>query len=532
MERVESTLDNCLHRTAIAMPDRIFLICAGRAVTFAEADAFVSDFAAALLAHGAGRGTRVALLMPSIAEFALYLLACARIGAIAIPLNTRYTGAELADLLGRSRSDLLVAVEGSPDQHLLDTLERTVPAAQLPSMLRFADPAPGATQIIPPGGPRASAADLDAARAAVDVHDPAIVVYTSGTSGSPKGAVHDHRILRNCANIVRAFRILPDDRILGHMPLYHVAGLCAAIMPAILTGATLVLVRRWDADAVVNLIAREGVTIFGGIPTHFIDLLEAVDRNGQDVVSLKAAWIGGATISPELAQRAKSRLGLRSLQAIYGMTETTSTTTLSGYDDDIAIVCQNKGRPIGDFEVAVVDPNTGAPQPVDLVGEVRVRGHIVMAGYLDDPAATAAAITPDGWFKTGDLGRFDAKGYLQIIGRLKDVFRVGGSTVSPAEIERVLESHAAIRQAIVVGVADARLGEVGFAFVQPAAQGVSRDVIDAHVRAHLAGYKRPRFIDFIDDFPMTTTGKIQREVLRARAAEIVTTLQAGTANAA
>lgn len=523
-----TTLDKCFKQTATRLPERIFVRCGDRAISFAAADRHIDVIAATLAASGIAKGTRVAILLPNIAEFPLALLACWRIGALAIPVNIRYAGSEIADLLRRSRAAALITLDAAPDEGLLASLVDAVPGlviaddgtlsgGDLPDLhhvTRFAEPASGPLPILP-----ADTVPVQGGRAAV--HDPVVAVYTSGTSGRPKGVVLTHGVIANCRNIIRGFRIGEGDRILGHMPLYHVAGLFAALAPAILTGATLVLVRRWNGDAVAGLIARERITVFGGIPTHYIDLLEAIDRAGQDMSSLRVAWIGGATISPELARAAKVRLGLESLQAIYGMTETTSTTTLSGYDDHIDTVCANKGQAIGDFEIGIFDAVTGAALPLGEQGEIRVRGHIVMAGYLDDPAATADAITPDGWFRTGDLGRMDARGYLQVTGRLKDVFRVGGSTVSPAEIERVLEAHDDVRQAIVVGAPDDRLGEVGFAFIEPRQPGIGRETIEAHCAARLAAFKRPRFIDFVDDFPMTSTGKIQRELLRQRACAIV-----------
>ncbi|MDF7774824.1 AMP-binding protein [Sphingomonas sp. AOB5] len=520
--------------------DRLFLRCGLREISFAQADAAVDVLACVLLGRGMGQGSRIALLLPSIAEFPLYLLACARIGAVCIPIGTRYTGSEIVDLLRRSRSAMLILgeVADGPDfaARIADAAPGFDPSRRdhcggsvLPDLscaIRVPDPV-GASTLLLPDESETGREALAAAEAAVEIHDPVVVVYTSGTSGVPKGAVHTHAMLRNCTNMVRAFAITRDDRILGHMPLYHVAGLCAALIPPLLSGASVTLVRSWDAASVAALIERERITMFGGIPTHYVDLLDAVAEGGFDTSSLRTAWIGGATISPELARRAVDELGLGGLQAIYGMTETTSTTTLTPIGDDLMRVCENKGKPIGDFEIAVVDPGTGQCCAVGAAGEVRVRGYLVMAGYLDDPEATAQAIDADGWFHTGDLGAFDDQGYLQIRGRLKDVFRVGGSTVSPAEVEAAIAKLDGVRQSVVVGVADPRLGEVGFAFIQPVQAGaVTRAEIDAHLRDRLAGYKRPRFVRFVDAFPMTSTGKLRREELRRIAGEEASAAQA------
>lgn len=524
MQETRQTLGTCLRKAAAAFGGRRFASCGDRALSFAELDRAVDRIAGQLIDRGIGRGSRVSVLLPNIIEFPVVFLAIARIGALSIPIGTRYTGPEIVDLLRRSRSELLVTLDSVEGPDHLSAIRHAAPdgagGAQLPD-LREIWVLPDPAGVTPGAFPWAAMPDRDIADNA-EFHDPVVVVYTSGTSGAPKGAVHGHVMLRNVANMVRAFAITRDDNILAHMPFNHVAGLCAAIIPAVLTGAAITIVRRWDADAVAGLIQQERVTLLGGIPTHFTDLLEAVERGGQDTSSLRTAWIGGAAISPELARRALVVLSLGSLQAIYGMTETTSTTTLTPIGASVDLVCANKGKPIGTFEVAVFDPETDAPLAAGTLGEVRVRGHVVMQGYLDDPVATAEAINPDGWFRTGDLGRFDDDGYLAIEARLKDVFRVGGSTVSPAEVEWRLVAIEGVRQAVVVGVPDARLGEVGFAFVQPV-DGCQLDEADllARLATCLAPYKRPRFIRIVDSFPMTSTGKIQRQELRDRATEII-----------
>ena len=259
----------------------------------------------------------------------------------------------------------------------------------------------------------------------------------------------------------------------------------------------------------------------GGIPTHYIDLVDEIRRGGKQLKSLKTGWIGGASVTAEVASAARRELNMKSLQAVYGMTETTSTTTLSGFDDPIEILCENKGKPIGEFEVAVVDAD-GKPAPNGEVGEVWVRGHLVMQGYYGDPKATAEVMTHDGWFKTGDLGSFDEAGYLKITGRKKDMFIVGGSNAYPAEIERLLQSHPAVRQAIVVGVPDRRLGEVGFAFLELHDKAnADATQLKAFCRGIMADYKVPRYFKFAAELPKTTTGKIQRAVLARQAEDIV-----------
>jgi fatty-acyl-CoA synthase len=318
-------------------------------------------------------------------------------------------------------------------------------------------------------------------------------------------------------------RIGPDDVLLGHMPFFHVAGAFTGIVPVLMLGCSLVTMPQWVPDEALEIIERERVTIFGGIPTHFIDCLDAIRRRPRDVSCLKSAWIGGAPVTPDVAMASKQELGLRALQAVYGMTETTAATVFSEFDAPLEVLCDNKGRPIGEFEVIVADPIRGEALPVGSVGEVRVRGHLVMKGYYKNPAATAEAITPEGWFRTGDLGVFDEQGYLKITGRLKEMFIVGGSNAYPAEIERLLQGIPQVKQAVVVGVPHARLGEVGYAFVQLHEPGsMTAEQLLAVARPTMADYKVPRHVAFVDDFPRTTTGKIQRFVLQRQAREKVT----------
>ncbi|HYF58121.1 MAG TPA: AMP-binding protein, partial [Burkholderiaceae bacterium] len=442
---------------------------------------------------------------------------------------------EVEYILRQSDARVLIAMDRYWDIDFLGMIRALVPEldASTPGALRserlpelravalWGDVrAPGTTSLAAlrrEGSARLAAGD---ALPDADPDDTVIIVYTSGTTGHPKGAMHGHVVLRNAANIARVMHIEPGDVILGHMPLYHVAGAFTACIPTILLGCTLVTLPQWIPDEALDTIERERVTIFGGIPTHFIDCLDAIRRRPRDVSCLKSAWIGGAPVTPDVALASKNELGLRALQAVYGMTETTAATVFSEFDAPLEVLCDNKGRPIGEFEVIVADPIAGTALPVGTVGEVRVRGHLVMKGYYRNPQATAEVITPDGWFRTGDLGVFDEQGYLKITGRLKEMFIVGGSNAYPAEIERLLQGIPQVKQAVVVGVPHRRLGEVGFAFVQlHEGASLEADALIALARPMMADYKVPRHVRFVDEFPRTTTGKIQRFVLQRQARE-------------
>jgi len=527
------TIGETLRRAARATPEREFVIGDSRRLTFAAFDALVDDFAEGLLRAGFRRGDHLALWMTNTPDWLLVWLGCARIGVVTVPLNTRYKAQEAEYILRQSDAKALVMMDRFWDIDFYALAREAIPGLEsqepgridcptlphLRSVIVWNDAAlPGTMPLrtLLESGRRKQL--LPAAEAAVDPDDPLIIVYTSGTTGKPKGAVHSHAILRNGANIARWMHIEPGDRILGHMPFYHVAGAIAAVTPALLQGCTIVTLAHWDPHEALHTIARERIAIFGGIPTHFIDLIDQKKADPVDTSCLKSAWIGGADVSPTVAQAARDVLTIEGLMAVYGMTETSAVTTFARFEDPISVTCDNRGLVVGEFEVAVVDPATGTVRPVGEVGEIRVRGHNVMLGYYENPEATRECMTEDGWFKTGDLGRFDTEGYLKITGRAKEMFIVGGSNAYPAEIESFMQAHPAVKQAVVVGVPHPRLGEVGYAFVQlDGDTRIEAGELVRYCREHMADYKVPRTIVFVDDFPRTTTGKIQRFVLAEQA---------------
>jgi fatty-acyl-CoA synthase len=312
----------------------------------------------------------------------------------------------------------------------------------------------------------------------------------------------------------------PESRLLGHMPFFHVAGAFSGLLPALISGGAVVLLDHWDTRDALELIERERITVLNGIPTHFIDLLNAPELERYDTSSLRTGWIGGAANPPEVIDGVIEKLGVSRLLPVYGMTETTSVTTFPRPDDPRDVVLSGKGVPVSDFELKVVDLETGEELGVDAEGEVCVRGHSVMQGYYRDAAATGQVIDAAGWFHTGDLGVLDADGYLAITGRKSDMFIVGGSNVYPAEVELALAEHAEITQAYVVGITDHRLGEVGYAFVQRRSRELSEVDVVEFCRNRLADFKVPRHVQFVDEWPLTATGKIQRFRLRELAAEL------------
>lgn len=531
------TFGQALADSAARYPGRLALIDGDARITFRELDRRVDALAHGLLGQGLQRGDSVAVWLTNSASWVVCWLACTRIGAVVVPINTRYKQDEVAYILQQSDARALILMDRMWDIDFLAMATRIVPeiasareghviCAALPllhTVVAWKDVQTHGLVNLQTLGERGEARmDEGATLAVANPADPIIIVYTSGTTGHPKGAMHNHIVLRNVANVARVMHVEPGDVVLGHMPFYHVAGAFTELGLSVLLGCTLVPLPHWIPDEALDVIERERVTIFGGIPTHFVDCIDAIRRRPRDTSSLKSAWIGGAPVTPDVALAAKAELKLEALQAVYGMTETTASTTFSEFDAPLEVLCDNKGKPIGEFEVNVCEPENGRPLPHGEVGEVWVRGHLVMMGYYQNPQATAEVITPDGWFRTGDLGVYDEQGYLKITGRLKDMFIVGGSNAYPAEIERMLQSHPQVKQAVVVGMPDRRLGEVAMAFVQRhEGATVEAAELSTFCRERMADYKVPRKFSFVDEFPRTSTGKIQRFVLSREAQALV-----------
>lgn len=524
------TLGRLLRRAAATWPDRPFLIADDRETTFQAFDREVDRLACALLSLGFGKGDHIALWLTNSADWVRMLFAAARIGMVVIPINTRYKASELEYILRQSDARALLMMDTCWGIDFYGILRSVAPEvgqqeagrlslAKLPELravaLWGAATRPGTLAMTDLLRTAVDEAALAQAEGQVSPRDPALICYTSGTTGYPKGAMHSHIVIKQSNNVADALHMESGEAILGHMPFYHVAGLFMAILPAVLRGMTLVVMPSWDADRALDLVQAHAVAQFGGIPTHYVDCFDAQRARPRDLSSVKAAWIGGASVSPEVVRRAREVLGTPYILPSYGMTETTISTTFARFDDPPNVAEENKGKLNGDFEARIVDPASGRTLGVGEIGELRLRGHIVTMGYYNNAEATRDAFTADGWFSTGDLGAFDADGNLKITGRIKEMFIVGGSNAYPAEIQAHLETHPGVRQALVVGVPHARLGQVGYAFVQrePQAAALTETEIIAHCKGAIADYKVPRYVAFVAEFPMTESGKIKRHEL-------------------
>ncbi|MGW5861183.1 FadD3 family acyl-CoA ligase [Streptomyces sp. NPDC055239] len=518
------TLPRALARAVADRPGGEALVDGKVRLTYGELDEAVRQAAASLVALDVAHGDRVALWAPNGHRWVVAALAASSVGAVLVPVNTRYKGDEARWVLAKSGARLLLVDNGFLGHDYLTMLgagpDRAAPVPGLPDLtdvvLLGGAETPGTTgwDAFLHLGRAISDATVAARSAAVAPDDASDLLYTSGTTGCPKGALTTHR--QNLSTY-RAWcgrtGVHGDDRYLIINPLFHCFGYKAGVLACVLQGATMVLQAVFDADRAMSLIETERISVLPGPPTLYTSLLDAPGRDRFDLTSLRLAVTGSAVVPVALVQRMRAELFPEVLTA-YGLTETCGTVTACSAGDDDETVAGTAGGPLDGVEVAVVD-TSGARMPVGQDGEILVRGYNVMLGYLDQPSDAPAPVDPDGWLATGDIGRFDDRGNLTITGRSKDMFVVGGFNVYPAEIEQVLTRHDAVAEAAVLGVPDPRLGEVGRAYVtaRPGAAPEAAELI-GFCRARLANFKVPREVLVVESFPRNASGKIHKAGLK------------------
>jgi acyl-CoA synthetase (AMP-forming)/AMP-acid ligase II len=505
-------------------------------LTYGQLASEVDRYARGFVAAGLGVGDRVGIWGPNCAEWMLAALGVLRAGGVVVPLNTRFKGGEAAYILRNAGAELLVTVRGflGFDYPAMLAEEDVARLAKI-VLLRDEgsnghDERPGPAQIVPLSeflvdGEHVDPDTTSGRAAALRPDDTSDLIFTSGTTGHPKGAVSTHaQSLRTFGTWASIVGLGPGDRYLIVNPFFHTFGLKAGIFACLMSGATVVPEPVFDVGAVLRRIEAERISVLPGPPTLYQTLLADSDRDKHDLSSLRLGVTGAAVVPVELVRAMGDELGFTTVLTAYGLTESCGTVTMCRRTDPPEIVARTSGRAIPGLEVRVVAEGTEVPTGEP--GEIVVRGYTVMSEYWGNPEATAEAIDSDGWLHTGDIGVMDADRNVTITDRVKDMYVVGGFNAYPAEIEAILRGHEAVAQAAVVGVPDKRMGEVGCAYIVPMPGALSSDSDDeadelgrtilGWSRDSMANYKVPRGVVLVDALPVNASGKVLKRELRDR----------------
>ncbi|MCW1383678.1 AMP-binding protein [Novosphingobium sp. KCTC 2891] len=511
---IEHDIGEAVARAARLWPAEEALVSRheGIRLTFGELDRQVSELAAGLRKLGLNRGDRVAVWAPTCAAWTLLQFATARAGLVFVTFNTAYRRVELEHVLDLSGARAIVMAPGFKDIDYAAELAG-IPAPGLEFRVWLGDtPPPGYlpfTDI-----PSSDLTWLDGV--AADAREPVNVQFTSGTTGRPKGVTLSHRnILNNGADVGRRAGVGAGDRVCIPVPLYHCFGMVMANLACIASGAAMIYpAPGFDADASLAAIEVERCTHCYGVPTMFIAMLSALDRQDRDLGSLRGGIMAGTTCPVEVMRRVMDRMHMAEVTIAYGMTETSPVSTQTSLDDPVRVRVETVGKVMPHIEIKIVD-ELGQTVDRGTQGELCTRGYSVMAGYWNDPDATALAVDRDGFMHSGDLAVMDEDGYVRITGRAKDMIIRGGENISPREIEEYLYRHAEIVDVAVIGVPDQQFGEIVCAWVVTAAGSrLDADQIRAFCRGQLAHYKVPAIVRLVDQLPMTASGKVQKFMMR------------------
>jgi acyl-CoA synthetase (AMP-forming)/AMP-acid ligase II len=506
------SVGDALREAAAQAPDLIAIVegAAGprRQLTYAGLLTAAEQAARALLTRFRP-GQHVAVWAGNSLEWILLEYAAALAGLVLVTVNPAYQASELAYVLGQSRSAGLfhmASYRGNPLAEMVTEIRQDLPALRevipLEEWAEFVAAAPTGTSL-----------------PAVASGDHLQIQYTSGTTGFPKGVLLNHRSVFNNARLVmRRLRAAPGDVFVWPMPLFHTAGCGMGVLGALASRASLVCLTRFDPALQLELVESMRGTITGGVPTMLIAMLGHPDSHIRDLSSLRCVGAGGAPVPVEVARECERRFSVPFFIA-YGTTECSPIITQTRLDDPAERRTGTLGTALPHTEVRIVELANGGPAPVGEVGELCARGYLVMSGYHDDPEATAAAIDGEGWYHTGDLASMDADGCVRVAGRLKDMIIRGGENVYPKEIEDILHAHPAVADVAVVGKPDDMWGETVAAFVRLTPDcAVTEAELHAYCRTHLAAYKTPATWLFVDEFPLTASGKVRKKLLRERLA--------------
>lgn len=487
--------------------------------TYDQLSADVDRVALGLLKLGVTKGDRVGIWAPNCPEWVLVQYGTARIGAICVNINPAYRAHELEFVVKQSGMRTLVAVsdfKGASYAEMIETIRPACPDLQDVVLI-------GQTSWdeLVTAGAQASPSQLDAIEQTLDKHDPINIQYTSGTTGFPKGAtLSHHNILNNGFFVGETIHYTEHDRICIPVPFYHCFGMVMGNLAATSHGATMVIpAPAFDPAATLEAVADEKCTSLYGVPTMFIAMLGEADFDSYDLSALRTGIMAGSPCPVETMKQVIERMGADDVSICYGMTETSPVSTQTRTDDSLEAKVSTVGRVMPHLEVKIVDPLSGETLPRGEPGEFCTKGYSVMLGYWNESEKTAEVLGEDGWMHTGDLGSMDSDGYVSITGRIKDMVIRGGENIYPREIEEFLLTHHDIVDVQVIGVPDDKYGEELMACIrmQPGAQALDADAVREFCTGKLAHYKIPRYVQVVDEFPMTVTGKVRKVQMREEA---------------
>jgi fatty-acyl-CoA synthase len=521
------TLADALTRTAELYPNDEALIVGEDRLTYGELDAQVRDMARGLQVLGVKRGDHVAVCMGNAVEWVVFFYAAASVGAVTVPVNTRFKADELAYCLRQADVKLLFVADRflkidfiSMLRTICPSIDRTLPDPALPKLENVV--------VLGSDVPHGALALLDMLALGETFDEPTfdevipgdvlLMQFTSGTTSYPKGVMLTHdNMLRNAAFVAERFDLKHGDRYYSARPFYHVAGTTLSLLAALTTGACLLSSASFDPQDALRVMSAEGCSHTSGNDTMFLMMLNHPNFERYPL-ALRGGWVSAG---PEVSRQAVERMGMAGLCHAYGLSEASPNVSMSWHNDDLETRINGWGHVLEGLDVRIHDPATRKDLPAGVSGEILVRGWSVMKGYYRMPEETAKAIDEEGWLHTGDAGLMDEDGRLRFVSRLKDVFRVGGENVAPAEVEDVLHQHPKVKQAQVIGVPDARLGEVPAAYVilKEGERGAPEEIIEWS-KARMANFRVPRYVRIVDTFEnigMTGSAKVQKNKLRAQA---------------
>jgi len=502
-----TTVDDLLARAAEVYGDRVAIVDGEHRYTYAQVRADAQAFARGLNALGLTPGDRVAIWLPNCVEWVVAFFGAAIAGAVVVPLNTGLVGAEVAYQIRQSGAAVVIAASSFRSRNLVEeALSAAGPDSTATIVAVGKSASPGATPWTEVANSDGPDPDYTSAR-----NDPVVMLYTSGTTGSPKGAVHTHRFLGSLLSAADRMELSQDDCVVLYLPLFHVYALMAGLILMTSAGARLVLMAQFDGPKSLAMMEAEKASIVYGVPTTYIDQLRDLSIADYDLSTIRLSI---TPFARDLAERVRAHFGFCANS--FGMTETASMAFLPSMQDPADIAMDTVGRPLDGMEARIVDTDLGTPVGNGEAGLLQLRGPQIMSHYHDKPDETNKAFAEDGWFRTGDVARLDRAGNLTFVGRSGDHFKVGGEFVDPVDVETALQSHHLVERAAVVGVPDARLGHVVHAWVKlrPSADGevpdnIAHDLI-AHARSLVAFFKVPRAVHVVSDLPVTPSGKVQK----------------------